>query len=364
MQHYETSRRVGHGAFGLASVLLVCLAVLAFAGPAMAAGPKPGAHYFGFPGQAIANDGFVDVTGDLRVSRSGLRIAPARLAFSCGRSESPFQVRLSGPAGWRAPVRVGRDGSFAATGRVGRLGRYRLHGRFVTRDFARVVYTERRVRSGRLVCRSRMKLYRNGVPPFSGCRSQRAHTDLWADSGRVFQQYTRETSGGGEIGLGSFFTHHYACLFESPSKRIDLGRNYDDERRGNFRLAGPFVAFFSGGCAACSWDQWSVEVRDVRDGSLVSRPDVRYWTRLSDLELKANGSVAWTLERLALRPDGYPIGYQTEPPVIETREVWALDSQGQRLLDSGPELVSDSLDLDDSTLTWTHGASMRTATLD
>ena len=39
---------------------------------------------------------------------------------------------------------------------------------------ARIVYTERRLRSRRVVCRSAMKLYRDGVPPFSGCRSQRA----------------------------------------------------------------------------------------------------------------------------------------------------------------------------------------------
>jgi len=264
-------------------------------------------------------------------------------------------------------MRVGRDGRFAATGRggqvltpgprVGPVGRrYRLQGRFVTRDVARIVFTERRIRSGRLVCRSSMKLYRNGVPPFSGCRSQRAHTDLWAGSGRVFQQYTLE--------FGEFFTHHYACLFEYPSKRIDLGRNYDDERHGNFRLAGPFVAFFSGGCGACTWPQWSVEVRDVRDGRVVSRPDVRFYTRLVDLALKPNGSLAWTLERLALAPNGYPIGYPTEPPGIESRDVWALDSQGQRLLDSGPELVPDSLELNDSTLTWTHAGSARSAALD
>ena len=72
-----------------------------------------------------------------------------------------------------------------------------------------------------------MTLYRNGVPPFSGCRSQPAFTHLWADTGRAFQQYaaTRATPGRPT----AFFTHVYACLFDSPSKRIDLGRSYDDE---------------------------------------------------------------------------------------------------------------------------------------
>jgi hypothetical protein len=124
------------------------------------------------------------------------------------------------------------------------------------------------------------------------------------------------------------------------------------------------VAFFRTGCAMCVWPQKWIEVRDARDGSLVSRPDVRYWTQLTDLELTAKGSVAWTLERIALRPDGYPIGYPEEPPVTETTEVWALDSHGQGVLDSGPDVVANSLELNQSTVTWTNGGSRRSATLD
>ncbi|HEX6584644.1 MAG TPA: hypothetical protein VF056_13665 [Thermoleophilaceae bacterium] len=347
--------------FGVAAVLAALAPSAALAGR-----PAPGRHYFGFPAAAREGpgEGYVDGTGELRVSRSARSVAATTLTFFCGGTRE-VQVRLSGTSGRRSAVSIGRDGRFAAAGRggvvgnlvpPGRVGRYRLRGQFLTRDVALVSYVERRVRSRRLVCRSSMKLYRNGVPPFDGCRSQRAFTHLWADTGRVFQQYAGSRT--------AFFTHVYACLFESPSRRIDLGRNYDDERLSTFRLAGPFVAFFSGGCANCTWDQWSVQVRDLRDGSLASRPDVRSFTRLSDLELKANGSVAWTLERIALGPDGQPLGYPSEPPVIETREVWALDSHGQRLLDSGPELVPDSLEINGSTLYWLNGTIARSAILD
>jgi hypothetical protein len=348
--------------FASVSLIAVSLAVLLFAAPAFAGRPAPGSHYFGFPSGANVEAGFVDVRGELRVSQSAGRVAPATLHFDC--RDGTASARLSGPAGHR--LRIAHDGRFATEERRNPSryrARYRLRGRFATPDFARIVYTERGLRSRRLLCRSSMKLYRDGVPPFSGCRSQRAVTVLWGDTGRVFLQYAaqRPGSGGGEFGLGSFVTHLYICLFDSPSKRVDLGENYaPDDYRENFRLAGPFVAFFRTGCAICTWPQAVIEVRDARDGGLVRRPDVRFWTRLSDLELTANGSVAWTLESLALAPDGYP----TQPPVIETREVWALDSHGQRLLDSGSELGVDSLELSGSTLYWLNGTTARSATLD
>jgi hypothetical protein len=354
--------------FGLASVLGLCLGGVLLVAPAMAGRPVPGARYFGLPAGESVEAGFVDATGEVRVSQSGRSIAPTTLAFGCGPNARDVQVRLSGPAGRRSPVRIAQDGRFTAAGRGGvvvnpvrprGVGRYRLGGRFLTRHVARIVYTERRLRSRRVVCRSAMQLYRDGVPPFSGCRTQRAAPVLWGDSGRLFEQYAALRPGA------RFFTHLYACLFDSPSKRIDLGENYaPDDYREHFRLAGPFVAFFRTGCAMCTWPQAVIEVRDGHDGSLVRRPDVRYWTRLADLELTTSGSVAWTLESLALAPDGFPIGYPTQPPVIETREVWAHDSQGQRLLDSGPNLDLNSLALNGSTLTWINDGVTRAATLD
>lgn len=106
-------------------------------------------------------------------------------------------------------------------------------------------------------------------------------------------------------------------------------------------------------------------MRDGRDGSLVRKPDVAWGSRLADLELNAKGSVAWTLDRIAMGPDGYPIGYGSgQPPAPVAWEVWALDNHGQRLLDYGPNLVLDSLALNGSVLTWANDGATRTATLD
>jgi hypothetical protein len=365
------------------AAIAVGLAALLFAGLALAVRPVSRAHYFGFPSGASVEAGFVDVTGELRVPQSGGHVAPAKLAFSC-RNGRDVRVRLSGSAGRRSPVRVGRDGRFVAVGSGGEtlglvrprsVARYRLQGRFLTRESARIIYTERRVRSHRLVCRSSMTLYREGVPPFSGCGSQRAVTVLRGDTGRVFLQYAAQLPGsGGEFGLGSFIPHAYACLFDSPSKRIDLGENYaPDDERLNFRLAGPFLAFFHGGCAMCIFEQFFIEVRDLRNGTIVRRigypesyPDLMPWgSRPAALALKANGSLAWTLDRIAMDSHGFPVGYgDNEPPVVVAWEVWALDTSGPRLLDSGPKLVLDSLELHDSSLTWIDDGVTRTATLD
>ena len=330
-----------------------CLVALVFASSAIAARPTPRGHYFGFPAKASEAASSVETTAELRVSKSGRRLASITVTAFC---QSSAKVRL---AGRRPAVPVHRDGRFAASWGDADT-RYRVRGRFATPGVARLMYVQRDARSHRLACRFPMKLYRDGVPPFSGCRSQPAYTDLWADTGRVFQQYTMSPGR-------RYSTHLNVCLFETPSQRVDLGENYTpDDYRENFRLTAPFVAFFRHQCAMCiPWDQGWIEVRDARDGTLVRRPDITWGSRLADLELKGNGSVAWTLDRVAMGPDGFPIGYGTgQPPEAVAWEVWALDSHGHRLLDSGPNLDLHSLELNGSTLTWINDGTARTASLD
>jgi hypothetical protein len=123
----------------------------------------------------------------------------------------------------------------------------------------------------------------------------------------------------------------------------------------------------------CIFEQFFIEVRDLRTGDIVRRvghpdghPELIQWgSRLYDLALKANGSLAWTLDRFATDSNGYPVGYsENKPPVVVAWEVWALDTNGPRRLDSGPNLVLDSLELNGSTLTWINDGVTRTATLD
>lgn len=337
-------KRRWHGAVGLAFASWAVCALLV-AEPAMAVRPQPGS-FIGFPANFGAADfvDAVDVTS-VRVSRSGRSFSATTLA-TCG-----IRMRVSGRSGPAHAVPIRRDGRFAAVARDGPV-RYRVRGRFLAGDHARITVARRAARCGGIV------LYRNGVPPFSGCRSQPAASPFSSETGRVFHQLVQRP------GVRSFSVHAYVCLFDSPSTRIDLGEDYaPDDYRENFRITGPFVAFFRTGCAMCTWPQRYIEVRDARDGSLASRPEVEFWTRLSDLELKANGSVAWTFERLALAPEGYPVGYPTQPPVVENREVWALDSNGQRLLDSGQDVVVDSLELNGSTLYWLNGTTAHSAAL-
>ena len=80
---------------------------------------------------------------------------------------------------------------------------------------------------------------------------------------------------------------------------------------------------------------------------------------VESLVLKGNGSLAW----LVLRT-GDTTGQVPPPPAV--REVYAVDAEGWRRLDSGPALGEASLRLDaaTSTLSWVNAGASRTAALD
>lgn len=318
----------------------------------MAVRPTPGAHYFGLTaaGQYQAS-GNADVWIKLRVSRSGRRLAGATIQLDCGAYGSG-DMKLSFR---RKPgARIRRDGRFAVAGRT-RMRRYRLSGRFVTAQYGRLRYSAQMRRPRR--CQSvedeyLIALYREGVPPFSGCRSQRAKTLARSATGRVFQQYKLR---GGDLD-GGWVPHAYACLFATPKRRLDLGQNYDDETVDLPRLTGNFLAYFKGETTIAGYFA-ELRVLDLRDPisvrivdatPLTTTPEQQGPFLTEDLVLKANGSVAWTV---------YSSG------ASEPKQLWALDSAGQRLLDSGPGLELESLELSGSTLTWLHGGMPRSATL-
>jgi hypothetical protein len=361
-QNVEARRGLRFTVFGLASLVAVCLAVLLFVAPALAGRPTPGARYYALEAagqyRVVQSD---DVWLELRVSRSGDRLAGVTIKLVCDvrRYFDPGsrEVRLSFRRIPGAAIR--RDGRFALAGR-NRRGRYQLSGRFVSGQYGRLRYSARmRLPLGSersQLCRSveddQMVLYRNGTPPFSGCRSQRARTLLRTDTGRVFQQFRLV---GDHLHSG-WSPHAFACLFAIPHRRIDLGRNDDDETVELPRLAGKLLAYSGVGCALAGC-QATITVRDLGSGGVVKNispvqdPSVGpnlVW----DLALKENGSLAWIVA----------YGRWGDRDFL-AREVWALDTAGQRLLDSGPGVELESLALTDSTLTWLHGGIPRSATL-
>jgi len=186
------------------------------------------------------------------------------------------------------------------------------------------------------------------VPPFKSCRSQRAKTDLRNSDGRVFEQLRLE-------GSGEFFPHAYACLF-SVNKRFPLSRNWDEETIETPRLTAPYAAYVRVFCGVGSCTPL-IEVRDLRDGHRFRNLDVSSETlpgrarEVADLELKANGSVAWIVDRFEFM--GSP----------HTIDVVAVDSAGRRVLDSGTDVDPKSLTLTGSTLTWVKSGATRSASL-
>jgi len=285
------------------------------------------------------------VRAEVRVSASGGELiggSYVRVSLGCGGAR---RISLAHT--------VIRRGSFARVKRHGAI-RYQLRGRFVTRAYASLRYSAsspaRASASARCQSGSRTgALYQQGEPPFTGCRSQRAQTDVENDDGRAFEQLRFDSDNA------EFVPFAYACLF-SVNKRVRLGRNAESTELTLPRVVAPYVAFAVADCPGASCYS-TVVVRDLRNGRLINDlaatmtggapGDTQHVT---DLELKPNGSVAWLVQLS---------GYATR-----TIEVVAVDASGRRLLESGPDVEPESLVLDGSTLSWRTGGVTHSATLD
>jgi hypothetical protein len=352
-----------------ASVLVVpaSIGLALAASPSQAARPVRGA-YHGFDGRpaeinrATSNAGFFELTAALRVSSGGRRLSNrgdgsyVRYGFRCSLDRAnrvSGTIRLAGRR-TRGP-RIRRDGSFGLVKRRGDV-RYRLRGRFVTRDMATLVYRatvvpqlpRNRRRPGRCTSpRTRVALFLNGEPPFRGCGSQPATTLLSSSTGRLLMQY-RLTSQG-------FMPYVFACLFD-VDRRYPVGQSYDDQDVGLPRLTGPFVAWVFE-CSAAGPCTGSIQVRDLRTGAFAHRrvfPSSSvpfHYSRFTDLELKDNASFAWIAVHYGMSGESLGI------------EVWALDGLGRRMLDAGADINPASLRLEDSTLKWEKGGVEQSATL-
>jgi hypothetical protein len=178
---------------------------------------------------------------------------------------------------------------------------------------------------------------------------------LWRLLSQSIVRQCKEDTGEPLVFGWAWLPFACGCLY-SGDRRVSSASTaftaFFGQSLDNFRLAGRNVAFgcggnLNGGC-------WvGVRVVDLRDGLERSpRLDILLGGLFgagvgpSDVELKHNGSVAWIAG------------------VDKYHEVGALDTNGQRLLDSGNRILPDSLMIDGSTLTWRRGDQLRVATLD
>jgi hypothetical protein len=231
-----------------------------------------------------------------------------------------------------------------------RRGRFVLtfSGRFRTRERATIRMRYRRVPrrrghecddSGRVV----LAPQRVAPPEVSDCRTHEAKTLVLTPEGRIFW----EDVWYGRDGWASVA---YACLF-SVNRAFELDQDDDDDSDlDTFRLVEPYVAYGQAECPmGCGF---SLHVQDLRDGRErhLPRAEGQSIGRVTDIALRATGSVAW-ISRAA------PYSEDLRPAV------WADDGQVTRLLDRG-NIDLESLELSGTTLTWTRDAAQQSATLD
>lgn len=313
------------------TVLLACWLLGAMslrAESASAARPVKGALYVDY-----------DARAKLRVSKSGRRLSPRSSIVATRPGCAAPPVRFDGRP---RPVLISESGRFRVDKRT---GGFVLRGRFVSRDRLRIVYRSCGIR------RTRLTAHRTGPIRFRDCRNHRAKTLLRTAAGRVFQQLVWRPGRSGPGG-NNWIDAAYGCLF-SVNEPFVLGQDDDDDfDLDSFRLAAPFVAYEEQACAGLGCG-YSVIVRDLRDGGKLREapePATDSFGKVTDLELKDNGSVAW----IANSPPFSP---------TPTRSVWASNSLGTRRLDTGPDIALESLALNGSALSWVNAGLISSATL-
>jgi hypothetical protein len=339
-----------------------------------AATPAESGRYYGAFYEETTSQ-FFPIDATLAVSASGRSLSADSHIDYDFRCRGERSGRSSGRLNLRdrhARVQVSRDGSFSLRKEQSSRGpevlaasltpaapvRFRLRGRFLGSGTVRIVYRVRAIprrprnRQQPGVCvspREVATLYLGGKPPFSGCRSQPARNLVVGERGRVFAQW-RFISGDG------FFPHVFACSFETDL-RISLGTDWDTVEVNLPTLAGSMVAYeLHHHCC-----QSRIRVRDLRTGSVVHRLDEVNSTvgvgniNVRSLVVNESGSVAWiVVERV----------YGDSPQPDVDIQVWAVNSDGRRMLDSGAGIKPRSLTLSSSTLSWVNAGTVRAAPLD
>jgi hypothetical protein len=176
--------------------------------------------------------------------------------------------------------------------------------------------------------------------------------------------YTVEGVNGGEPE-----TRFFACRLDSDRSKL-LGREYFPYSGQDFVdhivLANEKVAYVTGfqDYRYGPRKQFSLRMLDMATFTIeldrryeVPGPSGAYDRAITAVVLKANGSVAWILNRT-----DYGVG---GPNFTQTYEVHKSDTSGaDGLIDSSPDIDPTSLALNGSVLTWTRSGETQSATLD
>jgi hypothetical protein len=150
----------------------------------------------------------------------------------------------------------------------------------------------------------------------------------------------------------------YGCAIATgQSYRLGAGqRTLREDHVGVIAVAGRYAGY---GLSSFGVDTVSAQVvvRDLANGQVphaapaTSRVLVESFQSIDSIVLKPDGAVAWISQVGSVISHGRYL------------EVHRIDSRGQALLDSGAAIVSRSLRLRDSTVTWRDGWGARSASL-
>ena len=157
----------------------------------------------------------------------------------------------------------------------------------------------------------------------------------------------------------------YGCLYSRGKAYLIGERNFCDVAEpGDFRLAGRYVAY---SLPYCNIDQRADQVRvlDLKTGKQLvatsASPSLEIVcpcpVYVTDMELKANGSVAWIVK---LRPRSTPSQAEVRK---SDRKLGTGERKTSKLVDSGQLIASHSLTREGSTISWTNAGIEKTATL-
>jgi hypothetical protein len=182
------------------------------------------------------------------------------------------------------------------------------------------------------------------------CSSSGSKTVLATRDARVFTKRGRDRRDR--------VTRYYGCHYRTDSRRrlgtVGPAGEFSDSVKP-IRLAGPFVGYAIHYQGPAGGTYAVVRVMDLRTGRLrfddqaSDAKDFDAQGKVTDLELKPNGSVAWITRT----------GFESSSP----REVRRNDSTGKRTLDTGSDIAAYSLALSDSRLYWSKGGNALSATL-